>query len=162
MKNVVKIWSNLLDKLEPEISLELDEIIYDKRYGHEICVMRLIGKNIFPKMTAEEILDNQKARAGLSKEDIIIITRLDMEIKLKKAKLQMVEHNRNGTIVLENRYGNRKAYLENDISSNINLLENLNGRHAYSIGYRVGIKEGFKAINQKRSILNTVKKLLKF
>jgi len=161
MKNVVKIWSKLLDKLEPEVSLELDDIIYDKKHGHEICVMRLIGKNIFPKMTAEEILDNPKARSGLSKEDVIIITRLDMEIKLKKAKLHMVEHNRNGTLVLENQYGNRKTYLENNISSNITLLENLNGKHAYSIGYRVGFKEGFKTILQKKNISGKVKKFLK-
>lgn len=161
MKNVVKLWSKLLDKLEPEVSLELDEIIYDKKYGHEICVMRLIGKNIFPKMTAEEILDNPKARAGLSKEDIIIITRLDMEIKLNKAKLRMVEHNRNGTVVIENKYGNRKTYLENNISSNGTLLENLNGKHAYSIGYRVGFKEGYKTIHQKKTILGKVKKFFK-
>lgn len=162
MKNVVTIWSKLLDKLEPEVSLELDEIIYDKKYGHEICVMRLIGKNIFPKMTAEEILDNPKSRSGLSKEDIIIITRLDMEIKLKKDKLRMIEHKRNGTVVLENQYGNRKTYLENSISSNSKLLENLNGKHAYSIGYRVGFKEGFKTTHQKKNILGKVKKFLKF
>ena len=118
MKNIVKIWTVLLEKLEPEVSLVLDDIVYDKKYGHEICVMRLVGKNIFPKMTTEEILDNPKARVGLSKEDIIIITRLDMEIKLKKAKLRIVEHDRNGIVVLENQYGERKRYSENDISSN--------------------------------------------
>lgn len=57
---------------------------YSKKYCHDICVMRLVGKNIFPLMTAEEILSSKSAMAGLSDEDLVKITRLDMEIKYKK------------------------------------------------------------------------------
>ncbi len=161
MKKVFKIWSSLLDKLEPEVTFVLDDIIYDKKYGHEICVMRLIGKNIFPKMTPEEILENPKARAGLSKEDLIIITQLDMEIKYRKAKLRMVKHDRNGTVVLENQYGERKTYSEKFISSNVELLENMNGKSAHAIGYRVGFKSGVETTRQKKTMLNRAMAFLK-
>ncbi len=161
MKNVIKIWSTFLDRLEPEVSFELDDIIYDKKYGHEICVMRLIGKNVFPKMTAEEILNNPKARAGLSKEDLITITQLDMEIKFRKAKLRIVEHDRNGTVVLENQYGERKTYSEKYISSNAELLENMNGKYGHAIGYRVGFKYGVETVRQKKNLLHKVKALFK-
>lgn len=166
MQKVVKFWSRLLDKIETDVTLELDELEFSEKHGHEICVMHLIGKNIFPKMTAEEILSNPKARAGLSKDDLITITRLDMEIRLKKGRMRLVEMDRNGTLTLKNDLGEVKRYSEKYISMNNDLLKCLGGQDGYMVGYRVGFKDGRNIATQKerafakiRSFFNLSKKL---
>lgn len=153
MGKVVKILEKILDKMEPDSTIELEEIVYSKKHGHEICIMRLIGKNIFPKMTADEILSNPKARAGLSKEDLIKISQLDIQIKFKKNRLHIVEFDRNGTVVLEDEFLEKKRYSEKVISQDPMLLNKLNGSDSYRIGYRVGIKDGLSTLKQKQNVL---------
>ena len=162
MKNITNILTKLLDKIESDVTLELDEIKFSKKHGHDICVMHLIGKNTFPIMTADEILSNPKARAGLSNDDLILITRLDMEIKLKKNNLRVVERDRNGTVVLSNEAGERKRYAERLVSINTELLDKLNGKDAHGIGYRIGFQDGFAVIKQKINLGNTIRNFFKF
>jgi len=45
----------IINKVESDITIELEEIVFSKKHGHEICIMHFVGKNIFPKMTTEEI-----------------------------------------------------------------------------------------------------------
>ncbi len=153
MGKVVKLLEKILDKVESDVTIELEEISFCKKYGHEICIMRLVGKNIFPKMSAEEILSNPKARAGLSKEDLITISQLDMQIKFKKNRLHVVEFERNGTVVLENEFLEKKRYSEKVISKDPVLLNQLNGNDSYRIGYRIGFKEGLSTAKQKQNAL---------
>ncbi|MCD6040345.1 MAG: uncharacterized protein K0S27_1745 [Gammaproteobacteria bacterium] len=151
MRDVNKLCSTLLDKFK------LDKIIFSKKHGHKICVIKLVGKNISPKMTAEEILSNPKTKAGLNKEDLITITRLDMEIKLRKEKFQLVEYDRNGTVILQNERGERKTYSEQTLSTSPDLLNLMNGKDGHTIGYRVGFKNGFHTVHQKRDLGNKIK-----
>lgn len=162
MKTVTTMWSKFLDKIEPDVTLELEEIKFSKKYGHDVCVMHLVGKNTFPVMTTEEILSNPKARAGLSKDDLILITRLDMEIKLKKQSLKIIEHDRNGTVVLLNDAGERKRYSDRIISSDPNLLNALDGKDAHSIGYRVGFQDGFETMKQKIKLSSKIRNFFSF
>lgn len=64
--NVVSYLSRLGSRLEPEYTLRLEDIIYSKSHGHEICVMQLVGKNAFPKYTTEQLLSDPSAMIGLS------------------------------------------------------------------------------------------------
>lgn len=162
MKNITNIWSKLLDKIESDVTLELDEIMFSKKHGHDVCIMHLIGKNTFPIMTTDEILSNPKARAGLSNDDLILITRLDMEIKRKKNNLRVVERDRNGTVVLSDETGERKRYSERLISLDPNLLDKLGGKDAHGIGYRVGFQDGFEAIKQKINLGRTIRNFFRF
>lgn len=161
MSAVVNFWSKLLNKIEPGVTLELDEIVYSKKHGHDICVMHLVGKNIFPKMPAEEILSNKQAMAGLSNEDLIKITRLDMEIKYKKNNLRVVEIDRNGMVLTENQFKERKRYSEKLIASDPSLQDQLNGRDGIRIGYRVGFKDGAKTTKYKQDFLKKLLSLFK-
>src|SRR3990167_11210417 len=88
LSKIINVWSKIIDRLEPEVSLELEQIEFNERLGQYICVMHLVGKNIFPKMTTDEILSNPKARAGLSHEDLIEITKLDTQAKMEREKLK--------------------------------------------------------------------------
>ena len=62
--NVISYFGALVKKLEPEYTLRLEDIIYSKSHGHEICVMQLVGKSAFPKYTTEELLSNPRAMIG--------------------------------------------------------------------------------------------------
>src|SRR5687768_7435016 len=98
--NIISYLGRLVNKLEPEYTLKLEDIIYSKSHGHEICVMQLVGKSAFPKYTAEELLSDPGAMIGLSPLDAVTITRLDYKIKERKRKCQVLEIDRNGTILL--------------------------------------------------------------
>lgn len=148
--------AKLLNTNDSVITLELDDIVFSKKHGHEICVMRIVGKNIFPKMTTEEILSNKQAMAGLSKEDLIRITKLHMEIKYNKDKLQLIEINRNGSVLLENRYKERVRYSENRIISDAKLQDKLMGSAALSLGYRFGLKHHINVLRQRSGFINKI------
>lgn len=100
----LKFWNKIFHHFESKPTYELDDIIYSKKHGHEICVMRLVGKNIFPLMTTGGILSSRAAMAGLSNEDLVKITRLDMEIRYKKNTLRLIETDRNGTALFEDQF----------------------------------------------------------
>ncbi len=142
MQKVINFWTNMINRIDQDITIELDAIIYCNKRGHEICVMHLIGKNVFPKMTTDEILRNPKAMSGLSKEDLITIAQLDMQIKQRKHSLQVVEFDRNGTVVLEDQLRTRKRYSEKLLISQPEILDRIKGKDAFSLGYRIGYTNG--------------------
>lgn len=166
MGAVIKLWDKIISNLESKITYELDDIIYSKKHGQDVCVMRIIGKNIFPIMTSEEILSSKSAIAGLSIEDIIKITRLDMQIRYNKNKLRMIETNRDGTILFEDSLKNRVRYSEELLISTPEIQDKLNGKDAIHIGYKAGFKHGVKASRAKNNLvtnlLHLCKKKLKF
>ena len=144
MAKIFSFIKSLLDKNET-ITLRLVELEYSAKHGHEICVMQLIGKNIFPKLTAEEILSNRNIMIGLPPEDIIFITRLDIKIQERKKELKVLEVDRNGTIVLVNCDGVLKRYSEKKISMDNEIISKMNSIDAHSLGYRVGLKDGINS-----------------
>lgn len=154
---VIKLWSALVDKLEPEVTLELESIEYNPFYGHEICVLRLVGKNSFPKLTTHEILSNPKLMTGLSRDDLVKITKLDIEINEKKKKHKIVEIDRNGSVVLQNSHGETTRYSEKIISSNPAIIGSLNPNDAHRIGYKVGFKDGLSTSDEKKKLKMTLK-----
>lgn len=161
--SVVNIVNRFIDKIEPEYTFRLVDIIYCNRRGHEVCVMQLVGKNSFPKFTPEEILDNEKAMIGLSSQDVRTITQLDCLLKERKKRSRVLEYDRNGSIVLKDSSGNVKRYSEKYISSNREMLDKLDPKDAHDIGYRVGFREGLSISAQKNNLsVKMVSKLSKF
>lgn len=152
MGAVVSLFSNLLNRMEPDFTIELDDVIYSKKHGHEICVLHVIGKNIFPKMTTDEILSNPKAMAGLSKEDIIRITRLDIQIKDRINNIKVIEMDRNGTVILQDKF-EQKTYSVRELSTNPLIMDQLKGRDAFRIGYKLGFKECMLSLQQKKALI---------
>jgi hypothetical protein len=148
MAKIFSFIKTILDKSE-NITLRLVELEYSSKHGHEICIMQLIGKNIFPKLTAEEILSNRNIMTGLPPEDIIFITRLDSKIQERKRGMKVLEVDRNGTIVLVSSDGKIKRYSEKKISKDLEMISKMNSIDAYALGYRVGFKEG---INLKEKL----------
>lgn len=161
MGAVASFISRLLNTSDSVITLELDDVIFSKKHGHEICIMRIVGKNIFPKMTTEEILENKQAMLGLSKDDLIAITKLHMEIKHNKDKLKLVEINRNGTVLFENKYKERIKYSESRIISDGKLQDKLEGSAALSLGYRFGLRQHIRILRQKGNLVSKIVSLFK-
>lgn len=155
--NVIAYLGNMVRKLEPEFTLRLVDIVYSKSHGHEICVMHLTGKNAFPKCTTEELLADPKAMIGLSPMDAITITRLDYAIRERKRKLQVLEVDRNGTILLRDSSGRECRYSEKLISSQRDMIKDFNSEDAHDLGYRVGFREGFSAKKYKKQASDYVK-----
>lgn len=150
------VFKSIISKLEPEYTLRLVEIVYSKAHGHEICVMQLVGKNAFPKYTAEEILSDPGAMIGLSPQDAVTITHLDYSIKERKKRYSIMEIDRNGTVLMQNPDGDINRYSERTISSQREILSHMHPEDAHDLGYRVGFKDGIYARKYMRA---TSKKL---
>ena len=162
MGRVVEILSKVISKMEAEATLKLDQIIYSSKHGHEICIMHLVGKNIFPKMTTEEILSTPQSITGICREDLITIIRLDEKIKAQKNKLSVIESDRNGTFVIQDGFGQKKRYSGKLLSFDGTILDKLKGRDAFSMGYKIGFKEGCFTRLQKRYLYKKIKNLISF
>lgn len=155
--NVVSFLGDLVSKIEPQYTLRLDAIIYSKSHGHEICVMQLVGKNAFPKYTTEELLSDPNAMIGLSPQDAVTITRLDYTIKERKRKYQVLEIDRNGTILIRDSSGKVTRYSEKHISLSREIINDMRSEDAHDLGYRVGFKEGLCAKKSSKKASNNIK-----
>lgn len=161
--NIVSFFSNLINKIEPEYTWRLVDIIYSKKHGHEICVMHLAGKSAFPKFTAEELLSDPHAMKGMSALDAVSITKLDYVIKDRKKKSIIIEIDRNGTILLGDSLGRERRYAEKFVSSNREMINSLHSQDAHDLGYRVGFREGINIKKVKKQVSPGIKKkILKF
>lgn len=161
--NVVNFFSNLINRVEPEYIWRLVDIVYSKKHGHEICIMHLAGKSAFPKFTASELLSNPQAMKGMSVEDAVVITKLDNLIKQRKNKSLVLEVDKNGTLVLRGASGEEKRYAEKFVSSNRDMVNDMQSLDAHDLGYRVGFRDGISAKSAKKQLSSNLKdKLLKF
>ncbi|AHE66198.1 hypothetical protein [Legionella oakridgensis] len=161
--NVISYVGNLVNKIEPKYTLRLEDIIYSKSHGHEICVMQLVGKNAFPKYTPEELLSDPNAMVGLSPQDAVTITRLEYIIKERKKNLRVLEIDRNGTILLRDSSGREYRYSEKYISSSREMIKKLKSEDAHDLGYRVGFREGLDAKKYKKQLSGNIRsKFMKF
>lgn len=158
---IINFFSHLINRIEPEFTFRLVDIVYSPKHGHEICVMQLSGKNIFPKFTTEEILSNPSALLGLSSKDAVKITQLDYLIKERKKKCQVLEVDKNGTVLLMNSFGKTTRYSEKYISSNRELLNTMKSDDAHDLGYRVGFRDGFEIKKLKQKATNLFRDKLK-
>ncbi|WP_218813593.1 hypothetical protein [Rickettsiella endosymbiont of Dermanyssus gallinae] len=158
---IINFFSHLTNRIEPEFTFRLVDIVYSPKHGHEICVMQLSGKNIFPKFTAEEILSNPSALVGLSSRDAVRITQLDYLIKERKKKCQVLEVDKNGSILLKDSFGRIARYSEKYISSNRDLLNTMKSDDAHDLGYRVGFRDGFEIKKFKKQAENLFRNKLK-
>lgn len=152
---VIDFFSHLFNKMEPEFTLRLISIEYSPKHRHEICVMQLAGKNAFPKYTPEELLRNPKAMVGLSPQDAAVIAQLDFTIKERNKKLQVLEIDKNGTVLLRDVNGVVKRYSEKYLSSDREMIKSLNSEDAHDLGYRVGFKDGIEIKKMKRQLLGS-------
>jgi len=161
---VIDFFSHLLNKMEPEFTLRLISIEYSHKHRHEICVMQLVGKNAFPRFTPEELLSNPKAMIGLSPQDAAVIAQLDFVIKDRNKKLQVLEVDKNGTLLLRDVNGVVKRYSEKYLSSDREMIKSLNSEDAHDLGYRVGFRDGIAIKKMKNQLLdsfkNAVRKLI--
>lgn len=162
VRKVIHFVGKFVNKLEPEFTFKLIDIIYSNSHGHEICVMQLVGKNAFPLYTAAELISSPQGMIGLSPRDAVRITQLDCQIKERQQKSKVLEIDRNGTIVLRDRSGNIKRYSERMISSDRGMLKDLLSEDAHDIGYRVGFKDGMELKKQKTQLTTSLRsKILK-
>ncbi len=161
---VIDFFSHMLNKLEPEFTLRLMSIEYSPKHRHEICVMQLVGKNAFPKYTPEELLSNPKAMVGLSPQDAAVIAKLDFVIKDRNKKLQVLEVDKNGTLLIRDVNGVVKRYSERYLSSDREMIKSLNSEDAHDLGYRVGFRDVIEVKKMKNQLLgsfrNAVRKLI--
>lgn len=160
-KNVINFLSHFVNHIEPQYTLRLQSIEFSPKHGHEICVMQLVGKNSFPKYTAEEIISDPKVMVGLSPQDAVYITQLDHIIKERKKKCRVLEIDCNGSIVLQDEKGRIKRYSERSISSNRELLNSMSGRDAHDLGYRVGFKDGLAVTRYMKQAKKTIKEKIR-
>ncbi|CAM4376097.1 MAG: hypothetical protein LEGION0403_FIIPPAGN_02055 [Legionella sp.] len=164
-RNIKSFLGHLVSKIEPEYTLRLEDIIYSKKHGHEVCVMQLVGKNAFPQYTTEELLSDPNALKGINPLDAIEITKLHYTIKERKRKLKVLEVDRNGTIVLRDSSGKEQRYSERQLSSSRELIKEMMSEDAHDLGYRVGFKDGLfarKTIKEKKTVKAKILDLIKF
>lgn len=154
---IINFFSYWINKVEPEYTFRLVEIIFSEKHGHELCVMQIVGKNIFPKFTPEELLSNRSALVGLSPDDLLIISKLSYLIKDRKRHSQILEVDTNGIIMLRDPSGRVIRYVEKYISSNRELLDTFKGSDGYDIGYRVGGRESLEDKRFKKQIVSLIK-----
>lgn len=158
---IINFFSYWINKVEPEYTFRLVEIIYSEKHGHEICVMQIAGKNIFPKFTPEELLSNRSALVGLSSADVLTISELNHHIKDRKKNSQILEIDKNGTILLRDPSGRVIRYAEKYLSSNRELLDTFKGSDGHDIGYRVGVRETHEVKKFKKLAVSLFKSKLR-
>jgi hypothetical protein len=141
--NVVSFLGGLIRRVEPQYSIKLIDIIYSHSHGHEICVLQLVGKNIFPKYCTADLLADPESMVGMSPNDAVAIAILDCHIKERKGKQKVLEIDRNGTILLRDSSGREQRYSECLISSDREMIQSLTSGDAHDLGYRVGFRDGF-------------------
>ncbi|WP_419421552.1 hypothetical protein ACNVED_16325 (plasmid) [Legionella sp. D16C41] len=153
-RNVTDFFHYLLKSESDKDSLRLIDIIYSKSHKSEVCIVQLIGKNVFPTYTAKAILSDKRLFNSFSREDLLLIKELDTKINEREKRRTVLEVDMCGTILLKDSKGNIKRYAEKLISTDQELLESLDSVDAFSIGYRVGYKDGKNDISQKFKIKN--------
>ena len=154
---IINFFSHWVDKVEPEFTFRLVDIIYSEKHRHEICVMQIVGKNIFPKFTPEELLSNPSALVGLSSKDAVTIAQLNHLIQDRKKNCEVLEIDKNGTILLRDSFGRVVRYAEKYISSNRELLSSLKSDDAHDLGYRVGFIDAFEVKKFKKQATSLFK-----
>ena len=164
-KNVVSFLSGLIKKVDPVYTIRLEDIIYSKSYGHEICILQLVGKNSFPKYTAAQLMEDKGFMVGMSPEDAAAIAVLDYRVKERNGKKKVLEIDKNGTIVLRDSNGVEQRYSERLISSDREMIRSLDSEDAHDLGYRVGFRDGLDIKKQKGKdglLKNKLLNLIKF
>lgn len=157
-RKVIDFVSYLVNRLEPDYTLRLVGVEFSQKHGHEICIMQLSGKNVFPKYTPQEILSNPKGMVGLSPQDAVTISKLDDIIQKRKKQSKVLEVDKNGSIVLKMSSGRTQRFSENYISTyRRDVLQSMRPEDAHDLGYRVGFKEG-ASIQQQKLKANKLRK----
>jgi len=72
-----------------------------------------------------------------------------MEIKQQKNEFKLVETDRNGTFLFENKSKERKKFSIRNFLKNPEIINQINSRDAFSIGYKIGFNEGLKIPGKK-------------
>lgn len=155
MENVKDFIQYLLKSNDDSDSLKLIDFFYSSSHSEEVCRVQLIGKNIFPIYTTDEILKSKKLFDAFSKEDLLKIKEIDLRIKERTTRNTVLEIDLNGTILLKDGRGRIKRYAERLISSDKEMIASLNSHDAHSLGYRVGYKDGLNATNEKAKLKKT-------
>ena len=111
----------------------------------------------------EELLSDPSAMIGLSPQDAVTITRLDYTIKERKRKYQVLEIDRNGTILLRDSSGKECRFSEKNISSTREMIKDMRSEDAHDLGYRVGFREGVNAKKYKKQASKDIRaKIMRF
>ena len=77
---IVLIKKFLFDrKFEP--IFRLSHFAYSNKYGHEACIIQVIGKNFFTEFDAKALIENKNMLRGFSHEDVVKITLHSEKIK---------------------------------------------------------------------------------
>lgn len=135
--------------------LKLSHVAFSRRFGHEICVIQVIGKNAFAEFEAEYLINHPNILKAFAHEDVVTITKLAEEVKqnlqAKTCKIREIPYpNTEELIVIEEAgMSNFRAVTLSDISSDEGFLNRFKPRDAFQLGY---IKANSDFVKEKQAI----------
>lgn len=124
--------------------LKLSHITYSKRLGYEICIVQVIGKNIFSEFEAQYLITQPRILNGFSHQDVVRITLLAAQIKnaLTQKSYHIREmhsyHSPKKNIVIVEQIGepaSLKAFSLSQIEENKELLNRFTSNEAFVLGH---------------------------
>lgn len=160
LKKLIATIKYLFNFKHLKYQFKLIDIIYSDKHSHKICLIQSSGKNIFLKLSAQDIINNPDFLLRLSPRDIVSIARLDDEIEyMSKAHpitiKEMVrgeeENNEPKFIVSEIGKENLMRLSLNEII-NQELTFSFKKEDIYRIGYLKGILDEKALISQKEKV----------
>ncbi len=137
----------LINERTPSNNFRFCSTKFSRKHGHDICVIQVKGKSIYPEFTAAEIINNPELLLEFSREDVVTITKIHMHIEyLKKNKMysicEMPLRQKDNIFIIQ-KVGDKNYNSINSsmFSRNIDFLENFSSIDAYNFGYVNGVKE---------------------
>lgn len=138
---------------------KLIDIIYSDKHNHKICLIQSTGKNIFLKLSAQDIINNPDLLLSLSPRDIVSIARLDDEIEyMTKAHPITIKEIVRGEEKSEPKFIISKIGKENLIRLSLNeiisqeLTFSFKKEDIYRIGYLKGVSDEKDLMSQKEKV----------
>ncbi len=147
----------LENKIHP-YSMKFCGTRHSRKHGHDICIVQVIHKNIWPELTAKEIIQNPDLIKNFSPEDLVKIAKIDskIETEMNQSAYKVLEFNHDQTVLIQQ---TGKAYVHSvsceSIAQNKMILRRLNSEDAYCIGYMNGT-------NQVQKTREAIQKMSRF
>lgn len=130
-------------EIDKEYPLILDDMIFSKKYMHDVCVLRVVGTETYLKVTPSEIISQPKFYNSIPPAHLLAIKELNDRVNQDKMKNSIIEEDCSGNFYLKS---GDILHIDN-ADKNHPLLENLERRDIYRIAWEKG--EGSSRRNNK-------------
>lgn len=125
-----------------DVTFKLVAIHFSKKHGHDICVLQMLGRNVFTELDPRQIVATPEILNSLSPSDTIEVGRLieRLEAEMEQGCYRLLE------VALENSdqpdkfiatkigIAECKVFSLNDINVNSSLLKKLKPEEAFYLG----------------------------